>query len=171
LPAPDVYDLDVATCFAEFAVRHLGLATARGRLRAAAGQLTVADDALDSWVRVDFDTSSVTTGSDELDAFLRGPGGLFCEEFPLVRFESTGFAETRPNRFLVDGDLYVRDGVTRVELDARLVSAAGDDSMRWLATGTVNRHDLGVVWPPSVERLGIVIADRVRLTLGAEFRP
>ncbi len=168
-PAPGAYALVADHCSAELSVRHMVMKVARGRLAAVGGELHVdGRDSLDSWVRVDFDAASLTTGSRERDAAITGPDFLDTDRFPLIRFESTGVAETGAGRFLVVGDLYVRDLVGEVELEARLVGIRRN-RVAFAATASLSRSGYGLTWSSAIEKLGLVVADTVKLNLAAEF--
>jgi polyisoprenoid-binding protein YceI len=67
----------------EFAVKHMVVATARGRLAALGGELVVdAYDPLDSCVRVDLDATSLDTGSAERDQLCVAPTFSTSTGFP-----------------------------------------------------------------------------------------
>ena len=169
VPRTGVYRLEPQHCAAEFSVRHMMMKTVRGRFSAVGGQLVIdGDDPLASWVRVDLDASSFRSGSAERDGVIVSPDFLDAEHHPIIRFESTWVDEVGDGRFIVRGDLYVRDAVTDVELDARLLSI---DARRvsFAATGSLSRSAVGLTWSDSLESLGLVVADTIKLRLGGEF--
>ena len=140
----------------------------RGRVQPHSGLLVIADDPAESWVRVDLDAASISTGNAERDAMLRAEALIDADEHPLIRFESVAVAQRGPGRWTVDGDLYLGANVAEVELDARLVSV-DDDRVGFAATATVDRDVLGLQWPALVERYGVVISSRIRVIVAAEF--
>jgi polyisoprenoid-binding protein YceI len=168
-PAAGTYRLDRTRCLAEFAVRHFTVSTVRGSLRPIDGTLVIEpDDPSASWVRVDFDTASLDTGSVARDAVLTSPQFLDAETHPVVRFESTELAGTSASRFDVLGDLYLAGQVSQVRLRARVASVQ-PGSVSFAATGMLSRADFGLTWDRIVEGFGLVVSDAVRLTIGAEF--
>jgi polyisoprenoid-binding protein YceI len=169
IPHAGTYRLVPEHCAAEFSVRHMMMKTARGRFAASTGKLVVdRDDPLASWVRVDLDAASFRSGSADRDAAIVGPDFLDAAKHPLIRFESTWVDEIGDGRFHVRGDLYVRDAVDSVELDAQLISV-GERRVSFAATGSVSRRALGLSWSDSIEALGFVVADSVKLQLAGEF--
>jgi polyisoprenoid-binding protein YceI len=66
------------------------------------------------------------------------------------------------------GDLYIRDLVGEVPLQARLVVAA-PDTIVFAATTCLSRRAFGLTWKTRNERLGVIAADTVNITLAAEF--
>jgi polyisoprenoid-binding protein YceI len=168
LPAPGAFTLNRNRCLAEFSVKHMVVSTARGRLEPLGGQLIVEEDPLASWVRVDLDAGSFSTGSRERDETVKGPEFLDVQDFPAIRFESVFMTETGPGRFDVAGDLYVKDLVGEVILATRLVTVS-PDRIVVAASTQLSRERYGLTWMPAVEKVGIVMADTVKITLGAEF--
>jgi polyisoprenoid-binding protein YceI len=169
VPRPGRYRLARTHCAAEFSVRHMLMKTAHGRFSALGGELVVdGDDPLASWVRVDLDASSLRTGSAERDRVIIGPDFLDAEAHPVIRFESTWVDEIADGRFSVQGDLYVRDKVVEIELDARMVIVA-PRRVSFAATGSLSRQAYGLTWNDSIETLGVVVADTVKLHLAGEF--
>ena len=169
VPRPGVYRLVPEHCAAEFSVRHMMMKTTRGRFLADGGQLVVdSDDPLASWVRVDLDAGSFRSGSAERDAVIAGTEFLDAEHHPVIRFESTWVDEVGDGRFDVRGDLYVRDMVAQIELDARLVTV-DDRRVAFAATGSLSRREFGLRWSDSIETLGLAVSDTVKLQLAAEF--
>ena len=167
-PAPGRYRLDASRCIAEFTVRHLLFAAARGRMRPRDGELWIdPDDPRDSWVRVDFDAATLVTHNRERDRALCGPDLLDVERYPVVRFESFDVMSVGDGTLTVAGDLYAGDACTEVTLDAQLVHLDAE-RVRFAATGTVSRRSLGLQWG-ALEDVGVLIADAVTIIVAAEF--
>jgi polyisoprenoid-binding protein YceI len=144
--------------------------TARGRFNAIDGELAIDElDPLSSWVRIDLDASSFATGVAERDDVLCGPDFLDAAQFPVIRFESTAVDEIAAGRFVVNGDLYVKNLVSDVELECRLV-AIGVGRVAFEATTVISRADFGLTWSSAIEKAGVVVADTVKITVAAEFR-
>ena len=168
-PPAGRYGLVVDHCVAELSVKHMVVKTAKGRFTPLGGELHVdADDPLTSWVRVDLDAASFWTGIAERDEVIVGPDFLDAAHFPVIRFESTFVDEAGDGRFRVVGDLFVRDLVGEVELDARLVHV-GRGRVAFEATGALSRVGYGLTWSAAIERAGVVVSDTVKLHLAAEF--
>jgi len=133
------------------------------------GQLTIdAEDPYASWVRVDLDTGTVDTGSHERDTVLRSPEALDVENYPVTRFESTQIGGLASTPFAVSGDLYLKDVVGEVSLSAQAVRLQ-PGRVRFAATTTLSRRAFGLVWDRSIEKLGLIVGDSVRITVAAEF--
>ena len=167
-PAPGHYRLAPDRCIAEFSIRHLLLATVRGRLRALNGELEIdGTRPEDSWVRIDFDAASATTHNRERDEAVRGPQLLDAEHWPVVRFESFDVLDAGDGTLCVLGDLYVHGRSTEMRLDATVVDVDGD-RVRFAGTGSVSRRSLGLSWE-ALEPVAALISDTVTIVAAAEF--
>ena len=137
----------------------------RSTIQAVEGVLNVDPDPRATWVRIDFDAASLSTGWARSDRLLRGHRILHVDEYGIVRFESAGWHRYDINRFTVSGDIYVRELAVPVVADARLIP--GDDgSLRFAArtvvSGRTLRESLGLGadhrWPSLGERVTILAA-------------
>ena len=167
IPLPGVYRLDPGRCVVDATARQPWLTSVHARMTAESGQLVIDHDPLASWVRVDLRAGSLTTGLTQRDDALRGPSVLDAAAFPLVRFESALVSPRNPGRFSVEGDLYVRDRVVSVTVQARLAEVS-PSRVLVAATGRISWRALGLGWGSTLERAGMV-GDRIVVTVAAEF--
>ena len=117
---------------------------------------------------IDLDADSFTTGHTGRDAIVKGPDLLDVARFPFVRFESRAVEPTGRGRWRVTGDVYIRDQVGEVVLDTRLLPAP-DGRIAVVADASLRRSAFGLRWAERFERLGLFVADSVRIRLGVEF--
>src|ERR1700761_1598689 len=76
----------------EFAVKHMGIATVRGRFTEFEGTLEVASRLADSRAYGKVMVASITTNDEQRDAHLRSADFFDVERFPEITFESTRVA-------------------------------------------------------------------------------
>lgn len=167
IPRAGTYKLDREQSSASFSVKHMVVSTARGRLRPIEGRLTIGRDVFDSWVRVDFDATSFDTGNAERDQMVRSPELLDVSAHPIIRFESTGLEQAPKDGFVLPGDLYVKGKASEVRLQARLVTSG--DLVSFTGTTMLSRSALGLRWGPVLERVGVVVSDKVTVKVAAVF--
>jgi len=143
----------------------------RPTIQAIEGWLFVEQTVEDTWVRIDFDAMSFTTGWARADRALRGQTGLDVANYGLIRFESAGWVRLREDRFSVTGDVYLRDISLPITMDVRLVK--GDrDSMRFVARATVSGRELcqsldaapAVGWMRPIDRIAVLAGIRFTRT-------
>jgi polyisoprenoid-binding protein YceI len=165
------WSLDAAHTEIGFVVRHMMVSKVRGRFEKYNATIVTAPNPTESYVEVEVDLSSITTGNDQRDAHLRSSDFFDVETSPAMTFRSTAI---RPNGedFLVDGDLTIR-GVTRpitlnVEVGGFGPDAYGGIRSGFSATAEINRRDFGVNWNAAIEGGGVVVSDKVTITIEAE---
>jgi polyisoprenoid-binding protein YceI len=161
-----VWRADPARSRVEFAIKHLGVATARGAFRQFEGTLDLDEGRAYGTV----DTASVDTNIDRRDEHLRSPDFFEVQEHPEMRFESSQIRPLAEDTFEIEGDLTIR-GVTnpivlRVELHGSEAGPFGDERIAFEVTGELDRSDWGMTNP--VVASVMLVADRVKLRLDIE---
>jgi polyisoprenoid-binding protein YceI len=171
--AATAYAIDPAHSSAEFSVKHMMIANVRGRFRELEGTIQL-DDADPSRSSVDatIHAASVDTGVDMRDNHLRSDDFLAAERFPAIRFQSTGVERRDGDRWLVNGDLTIR-GVTQpvvlqTELEGRGTGFEGEDRVGFTAETSFSRKDFGLEYNQALETGGVVVGDKVKVTLHIE---
>ena len=168
------WSLDPAHTSVEVSVRHMMVATVRGRMQAARGALHVDDeDPLRSWVEAELNAASIDTGSPDRDQHLRSPDFLDVERYPTITFRSTRVEEQGDGSYVVRGDLTLRD-VTRPvtlrkELGGLVRDPFGNDRIGFSAAGSIDRDDFGLTWNAVLEGGGLVVSNNLRFIVDAEF--
>lgn len=167
------WTLDAAHSRAEFAIRHLVIATVRGTIPIRSA--IVARDERDvtrSRVVAELDVAAISTGADERDAHLRSADFFDVANHPTIRFESTGIEETAEG-LRVRGDLTIRGATRPVALDVELLGEArdpwGNQKAALSATTTFDRRDFGLTWNAALETGGVLVADKVKVQLDLQL--
>jgi polyisoprenoid-binding protein YceI len=168
------WQLDASHLGIGFAVRHLMIATVRGRFGKAEGSLEVDESQPKSaHVDVTIDVASIDTRQEQRDAHLRSPDFFDAQTFPTIRFVSRGIDGDPHGEFRLIGDLTIRDVTREVVLD---VTNEGQGKDPWgnvrvgfSAQGKIDRRDFGLTWNQALETGGIVVGDEVKLSIDAEF--
>lgn len=157
-----------------FAVRHLMIATVRGRFGAVSGTVTVDEtNPRDSKIDVTVDVTSIDTRQEMRDNHLRSPDFFDVATYPTIHFVSKRIEGDIDGEFRVTGDLTIR-GVTRevaltASLEGRTRDPWGNERAGFSATGKVNRHDFGLTWNQALESGGVMVGDEVKLTIDVEL--
>lgn len=153
---------------AEFSVRHLMISNVRGSIPIKGGAILQHPDVTKSRVVAELDVAGVTTGAADRDAHLRSADFFDAAHHPTMRFESTRVEEAGDG-LRVHGELTIR-GVTRpVALDVELAGEAkdpwGNQKGGAVATTTLDRRDWGLTWNAALETGGVLVGDKVKVTL------
>lgn len=103
--SPEEMSIDPGHTFPTFEVRHLNVATQRGRFNRTKGTLTLDLAAGSGAAQISIASNSVDTGNAELDKLLRTKFYFNVAEYPEIIFKSTAmdFADGKPA--LIHGDL------------------------------------------------------------------
>ena len=161
--------IDPVHSFAEFAVKHMMVATAKGRFTTFEGTLQLDPTHPErSSAVVTIDIASIDTGNAQRDAHLRTDDFFLAEQHPTATFRSTRVARVDDDRARVYGDLTIR-GVTKeialdVEFEGQGKDAYGKERAGFTATTAFDRLDFGIKWNPALETGGVVVSNRVKIT-------
>jgi len=154
-----------------FSVRHLMVSKVRGSFRNFSGTLVTAADPLDSTVEADIDLASIDTREAQRDAHLRSADFFETDTYPTMTYRSTGLRAAKDG-FIVDGELTLK-GVTRpVQLDLELNGFGpdpyGGTRVGLTAGAQINRKDFGVDINMPLDGGGVVVGDKIDITLEIE---
>ena len=151
-----------------FVARHLMVTKVRGSFADVSGTVEVAADIAQSVATVAIRTGSVSTGTADRDAHLRGEDFFDAEQFPEMTFVSTSF-----DGDTLTGDLTIK-GVTRpVALDVEFNGVAtdpwGTEKAAFEAEGELDRTDWGLTWNANLEKGGVLVSEKIRLVLDVQL--
>lgn len=169
---PGTWEVDTSHSSVEFTARHLMVSKVRGRFTSFHGTVQIADDPLQSKLEASVDLASVETHDEKRDAHLRSPDFFDVENHPTMTLVSTGI---RPDGddYVLSADVTVR-GVTRpVELGLEFNGVErdpwGGTRAGFTATAEVNRRDWGLEWNVPLDSGGVLVSEKVKMTIEAEL--
>jgi polyisoprenoid-binding protein YceI len=166
----DTWVIDPVHSSVEFAVKHMMVATAKGRFVGVSGiiRLDEANPAASS-VEAIIDLTSVDTGNPQRDGHLRTDDFLNAEQYPTATFRSTRVELSDETTAKVYGELTIRDVTKDVVLDVEFEGQGQDTFGKQLAGFTVqtaiNRLDFGIKWNQALETGGFAVSNCVKLTM------
>src|SRR2546423_174447 len=100
---PGTWTVDPTHSNVEFAVKHMGIATVRGRFTKFDGTLEVGADLSGSGVFGKVSVASITTNDEQRDAHLRSPDFFDAERYPEITFASSRIEAVDQESSLVFG--------------------------------------------------------------------
>lgn len=157
-----------------FAVRHMMIATVRGKFAQFEGTVEF-DEAnpTQSRVRVQIAAASIDTGIEQRDAHLRSPDFLNAELYPYLIFESTRIEKIDDSRGRMIGNLTIRDITREVVLDVTYAGQArspwGSISAGFSAHTKINRKDWNLTWNQALETGGVLVGDEITINIDLEI--
>ena len=170
------WDIDPVHSDVSFTVRHMMVSKVRGRLGAFTGEIVTAPQLGDSTVTATVDAASVDTNNSQRDGHLRSADFFAVDTFPTWSFRSTALREDgdgpEDGGWVLDGDLTIK-GVTRpvsfaLEINGFGPDADGGTRAGFSANATISRNDFGVDIAMPLDGGGVVVSDKVQVSLEIE---
>jgi len=170
--ALETWQLDPIHSSITFSIRHLVISKVRGRFGKWTGTVQLDKDLAASFVQVKIDAASIDTNEPDRDAHLRSADFFHVDRFPEIAFTATRIESLGENRYRVAGDLTIH-GVTRqVEMEAeetgRVKDPWGNDRIGFGAKAEINRKDFGLTFNQALDAGGMMLGDRVDITIEVE---
>ncbi len=172
VPRRGVYTLDPVHTFVSFGAQHLVVGRVRGRFADVSGTITVGDTSTDLTLDIEIDPASLTTLNDIRDTDLRSARFFDVANFPTMKYRSTTVTVIPQNRWLIEGELSVRNVTRVVRLEAAMggvtVDSQGMARVGYHATGSVTRTDFGLTTDLAKESSGVVVSGDVLISIDVE---
>lgn len=170
LPA-GTWAIDPAHSSISFWVRHLMVTKVRGTFGTFSGDITVSSEGKPS-VCAEIAVGSVSTGNDERDAHLRAPAFFDVEQHPTATFTSTGVWPDGGGGYVLEGDFTLK-GITKpislvLEFSGTNPGMGRGPVAGLVASVMLNRKDFGIDINMPLETGGVVLGDKVTVTLDIE---
>ena len=151
-----------------FVARHLMVAKVRGRFTEVSGTVEVGETLAETSVRALASAASVSTNQADRDGHLRSADFFDVEAYPELTFVSTSVSSDS-----MTGDLTIK-GVTRsvtfdLEFDGVQADPWGNTKAGFTATTAINRSDWGLTWNAAIEGGGVLVSDKIAITLEVEL--
>jgi polyisoprenoid-binding protein YceI len=172
LPAAGTYVLDPSHSHVGFAVRHLMVSKVRGRFTDFAGTIEIAENPLESNVSVTIQTASADTRDEQRDGHLRSVDFFDSENWPVMTYRSRSVRPTGKGRYVVEGDLTIKDVTQPVPLDLTFEGGAGDPwggvRIGFSASAEIDRDAFEISWNTPLDGGGVVLGKKVWIEIEAE---
>jgi len=157
-----------------FSVEHLVISEVDGSFKSFDGELKAAKpDFSDARINFTVDVASVNTGNDPRDKHLRSNDFLNAEQFPKMSFKSTSLTKVSEGKYLLEGDLTIRDVTKRVKFNVSYGGTVKDAENKqragFKANTYINRFDYNLKWDKLTEAGGTVVDKMVDIELKLEF--
>ena len=172
MPA-STWNIDPSHSAIAFSVRHLVVSKTRGRFLKWSGQIRFdPDEPAASSVEVTIDPASLDTADPQRDAHLRSADFFDVEKFPTASFRSTKVEGLAGDRYRITGNLTLH-GVTKAVVLGATYEGSGKDPWGgeragFVASTSIDRRDFGLEWNKALETGGLLVGEKVELTLEVE---
>ena len=168
-----MWSVDPARSSVEFAVRHMLVASLRGRFTDFEGMLEVTPDGTLT-AHGTVNAASIDTNEPVRDERLRRSAEFFdVERFPQISYSSRDIARDDDN-IAIAGDLTIRGFTRELQLQGRthgpVPDATGSQRLALRLHGELDRSQFGITWNEALEKGGVLLADKVRINLAISAR-
>ena len=165
------WTLDPVHSTAGFAVKHMVVATFRGRFEEFDATLTVGDDGQAQLVGT-VDVGSIVVKDENLAGHLKSPDFFDTERYPEIKFASTAIRRDG-DELVVDGDLTVKGHTQRVEARGTVtdpVVTLGDvEKVGLTLEAIIDRNAFGLDWNAELPKGGYALGNDVTLLVELEL--
>jgi polyisoprenoid-binding protein YceI len=164
-----IWRVDPVHSSVQFAVKHMGIATVRGKFTRFEGTLDVGEDLASSKAYGKVDVSSIDTDEPDRDAHLRSADFFDVEHYPEITFESTRVEPLDSESSAVYGNLTMHGVTKEIRLD---VNVEGTDTDPWgnervglSASGVLKRSDFDMKFNQALGSGNMLVGDKVNISL------
>ena len=152
-----------------FSVKHLGIATVRGKFEDFAGTLEIGEGDETARAYGTVQGVSISTGDAGRDEHLRSADFFGVEQNPELRFESTGVEQVDDDTFEITGELTM-NGVTKplkltAEVQGEETDPWGNERVALEVTGQLNRSDWNMTFNQALGSGNLLVGEKVKLSL------
>jgi len=169
-----VWELDGAHSKIAFNVSHMMISEAEGYFKAFDGTITsTSEDFTDAVINFTVDVATINTENEARDKHLKSDEFFNAEKHPRMTFKSTSFKKVSGNKYMLSGNLTIRDVTKPVTFDVTyngtVVSPYKKTVAGFKATGTINRFDYNLKWDTKMDNGTLVVGDIVNIIANIEM--
>jgi polyisoprenoid-binding protein YceI len=152
-----------------FSVKHLGIATVRGKFDDFEGTLEISENDESARAYGTVQGVSVNTNDAGRDEHLRSADFFGVEQNPELRFESSEIEHVDEDTFEIVGDLTM-NGITkpvrlRAEVQGTETDPWGNERVALEVTGQLNRGDWNMTFNQALGSGNLLVGEKVKLSL------
>jgi polyisoprenoid-binding protein YceI len=163
------WTVDPAHSSVGFAVKHLGIATVRGKFDGFEGTLEIGEGDQSARAYGTVQAVSVDTGDEGRDEHLRSADFFGVEDNPELRFESTDITPVDEDTFEIHGQLSMNGVTNPVKLVAEVQGTEtdpwGNERVGLEVIGQLDRSDWNITFNQALGSGNLLVGEKVKLEL------
>ena len=168
------WNLDTTHSSLEFAVKHMVIASTKGRFTDYDVDADVdLTNLANSKATVRINAASIDTRDEKRDGHLRSADFFDVENNPYITFVSKRLEPKGGDDYKIVGDLTIRGVTKEVVLDGEVTGPVkdpwGGTRVGLSANGKINRKQFGLNWNAALEAGGLLVGDDVKLNIDTEL--
>src|ERR1017187_5843853 len=171
---PISWKLDGSHSKVAFTVTHMGISDVDGEFKKFDGTFTSDDeDFKNSNITFTIEVNSVSTDNERRDGHLKGDHFFNAEKFPTITFKSTSFKKVDGKKYILKGDLTIRDVTKSIALavvyNGKMNDNWGNTRAGFKVAGKINRQDFHLKWNDKTGAGDAVVSDEVNFLCNMEL--
>jgi polyisoprenoid-binding protein YceI len=161
------YNIDPSHSNVGFEVRHMGIATVRGKFKTFTGTV----EAIGSELKLtgSVDAASIDTGDEQRDGHLQSPEFFDSAQYPEITFTSTGAADAGDGKIKLTGDITIKGVTKAIELVGEIGENGqdpwGNERVGFEVEGKIDRREFGLTWNQTLPNGNFLVANEVKLVI------
>ena len=165
---PGIWNVDASHSEVGFIARHLMVSKVRGQFNDFAAVVTVAQPFELSTVEATVQMASVDTNSTDRNTHVKSADFFDIENNPTMTFKSTKVSDNT-----LEGVLTIKGVSKPVSFDLEFGGVSADPwggtRAGFEATTEINRKDFGLSWNVAIEGGGVLVGEKVKITLDVQL--
>ena len=163
------WKIDNAHSEVAFKVKHMMISTVTGHFEDFDASIDSENDNFSN-AKINFSAKidSINTKNKDRDGHLKSGDFFDAEQFPNMTFRSISFDGEK-----LTGELSIKDVTKEITLDVEFngiaVDPYGQTKAGFEIKGEINRKDFNLTWSAVTEAGSIVVSDKVKLVIDAQF--
>lgn len=168
------WNVDNSHSNVKFTVTHLLVSEVDGSFRTYNGSIeTTKADFDGATINFSVDVNSVNTDNEKRDKHLKADDFFNAEKYPQMTFKGTSFKKISDKKYILEGDLTIRDVTKKVKFEVSYGGTTkdpyGNTKAGFKATTKISRKEFKLMWSAMTEAGGAVVGDEVEVKLNLEF--
>jgi polyisoprenoid-binding protein YceI len=161
------YAVDASHSSVGFEVKHMGIATVRGRFGTFEGSIDASADApvLSGTV----DVATIDTGDANRDGHLKGAEFFDADQYPKISFHSTATEVGADGQITLQGEITIKGVSKPIELTGEVAENGedpwGNERIGLELASTIDRRDFDLKWNQTLPNGNVLVANEVKLVV------
>ncbi len=131
------------------------------------------EDFTGSAIEFTIETKSINTDNEMRDTHLKSDDFFNAEKYPQIKFKGKSLKKVQGNKYVLTGDLTIRDVTKTITLDVKYNGTILDPYKNTRAgfkvEGAINRLDYGLKYNKIIEAGGAVVGNTITIVVNIEF--
>jgi polyisoprenoid-binding protein YceI len=164
------WNIDAAHTNINFNIDYMMVSELEGSFKKYDAKVTsIKPDFSDAKINFNVDVNSINTDNDMRDKHLKGDDFFNAEKFPMLKFTSTSMKKISDKKYVLEGDLTIRDITKHVKFDVTHNGVVndpwGNTKAGFKAVTKIKRSDFGLKYNAALETGEMVAGEEVTLNI------